>query len=74
MIKDVKITIFGASGAIGKLFVKKALEDGYVVKAYVRNPSKLDFNHQNLEVIKGELHDYENIKKTISGVEQSSVL
>ena len=49
MIKDVKITIFGASGAIGKLFVKKALEDGYVVKAYVRNPSKLDFNHQNLE-------------------------
>ena len=36
---------------------------------YVRNPSKLDFNHQNLEVIKGELHDYENIKKTISGID-----
>jgi putative NADH-flavin reductase len=63
------ITVFGASGAIGKLLVKKALEDGYVVKAYVRNPSKLDFNHQNLEVIKGELQDYENIKKTISGVD-----
>jgi uncharacterized protein YbjT (DUF2867 family) len=39
------ITVFGASGAIVKLLVRKALEDGYFVKAYVRNPSKLNFSH-----------------------------
>ncbi len=49
-----------------ELPVKKALEDGYVVKAYVRNPSKSDLNHQNSEVIKGELHDYENSRNCIS--------
>jgi Putative NADH-flavin reductase len=65
----MKITVFGASGAIGKLLVKRALEDGYVVKAYVRNPAKFDIEHPNLELIKGELYDYENVKNAILSVD-----
>lgn len=59
------IAVFGASGAIGKLLVKKALNDGYKIKAYVRNPKKIDFSHPNLTVVKGELNEYERIKNFI---------
>lgn len=59
------LAVFGASGAIGKLLVKKALNDGYKIKAYVRNPKKIDFSHPNLTVVKGELNEYEKIKNFI---------
>ncbi len=60
------IAVFGASGAIGKLLVKKALNDGYKVKAYVRNPKKIDFSHPNLMVVKGELNEYEKMENFTS--------
>jgi putative NADH-flavin reductase len=61
------LVIFGASGAIGKLLIKQALDKGFDVSAYMRNPSKFDMKHQKLKVIQGELHDYNKIKETISG-------
>lgn len=60
------ITVFGANGAIGKLLISKALENGYNVKASVRNPQKINITNANLEVIKGELSDFDLIKKVIS--------
>ena len=65
----MEITIFGASGGIGRLLVEQALDAGYMVKAYVRNPSKFELTHQNLEIIKGELSDFENIRTAIAGVD-----
>ncbi len=65
----MEIIIFGASGGIGRLLVEQALDAGYMVKAYVRNPSKLELTHQNLEIIKGELSDFENIRTAIAGVD-----
>jgi putative NADH-flavin reductase len=65
----MKIAVFGASGAIGKLFIRQALDKGYKVKAYVRNLSKLDMEHPDLVTIQGELHDFGNIKLAISGAD-----
>jgi putative NADH-flavin reductase len=65
----MKMTIFGASGSIGKLLVRIALAEGYSVKAYVRNPSKLDLKHPNLITVQGKLQEYEKIKQAISGVD-----
>ena len=65
----MEIIIFGASGGIGRLLVGQALNAGYMVKAYVRHPSKLELTHQNLEIIKGELSDFENIRTAIAGVD-----
>jgi uncharacterized protein YbjT (DUF2867 family) len=53
MIKDVRIIIFGANGGIGRLLVKQALDNGYNVRAYVRNLSKLDLKHPNLVTMQG---------------------
>lgn len=40
----MNITIFGASGAIGQLLTRLALDHGDFVTAYVRNPTKLASN------------------------------
>lgn len=63
------ITVFGASGAIGKLFIKKALDKGFKVRAYVRNLSKFNLKNQNLTTIQGELHDFDKVKQAISDVD-----
>jgi putative NADH-flavin reductase len=63
------IAVFGASGAIGKLLIRQALDNGYNVRAYVRNPSKLALEHPNLETIQGELNDFSKIKLAISGAD-----
>ena len=57
----MKIIIFGASGGIGKFAVQHALEKGYEVKAFLRNPSKLTIKHDNLTIIQGEINNYNNI-------------
>jgi putative NADH-flavin reductase len=50
----MKITIFGASSATGRLLVKKALEKGYKVIAFVRDEQKLGITNPNLKLICGD--------------------
>ena len=63
------ITIFGAGGAIGKLLVTKALNEGHFVTAYARNALKFDIKHENLAFVQGEMYDYEKIHRAISGAD-----
>lgn len=63
----MKVIIFGASGGIGKFAVKHALEKGYEVKAFLRNPSKFEIKHEKLITVQGEINDYNNIKNAIMG-------
>jgi nucleoside-diphosphate-sugar epimerase len=39
------LTVFGASGQIGGLLVQQALDQGHTVRAYVRDPAKLNLTH-----------------------------
>ncbi|OCT12750.1 oxidoreductase [Paenibacillus pectinilyticus] len=66
------ITIFGASGAIGKIVLEHALRNkGNVVTAFVRRPDSLKVTSPNLNLIVGELTDQNLIKKAI---EQADVV
>ena len=47
------ITVFGASGKIGRHVVDQLLADGKHVTAYVRNPAKLTLTHPNLHRHRG---------------------
>jgi putative NADH-flavin reductase len=63
----LRITVFGASGGVGKHAVEQALGRGDEVVAYVRSLTKLDLAHERLEVVAGELTDRETITEAISG-------
>lgn len=63
------ITLFGASGRTGKLFTELALKNGYEVKALVRDPSKLDLRHSNLQVIHGDIADTIKVEETVNKTE-----
>lgn len=68
----MKIVIFGASGKTGKQSVEKALEQGYKVTAFVRNPDKLQMEHKNLTIVQGDVLDDGSVKSAIAG--QDAVL
>ena len=62
----MKITIFGATGQIGKLLVKQALDEGYDVVAYVRNAAKLEsFKNSRLTIVEGPLNNTKRIEEAI---------
>jgi putative NADH-flavin reductase len=53
----MNVTVFGATGKIGRLVVAALLEAGHHVVAYVRNPGKLGISDANLIVAQGTLAD-----------------
>lgn len=65
----MKIVIFGATGGIGKHALTHCLDAGYDVVAYVRDAKKIDVVSDKLEVVSGQLFDYEKIKSTIIGAD-----
>jgi len=66
-MQNNKITIFGASGAAGKLGVDYALSQGYLVTAFVRNKSKLNRQHPNLKIIEAPLCDVGAVEDAVDG-------
>ena len=65
----MKLTVFGATGGVGREVVSQALDAGHDVRAYVRNPAKLDLTHPNLTVDAGELTDREAVQRAVHGAD-----
>lgn len=53
----MKLTIFGASGSVGRHLVTQALQAGHQVKAFARAPQKLEITHPNLTLVAGDVMD-----------------
>jgi nucleoside-diphosphate-sugar epimerase len=63
----MQITVFGATGGIGRHVVDQALADGHDVVAYVRTPDKVDRHSPRLRVVVGELSDPAAIQQAVQG-------
>jgi hypothetical protein len=62
------ITIFGATGMVGKNLVNQALHKGYTVKAFGRNVYTTGFQeHENLQLIQGALFDEAQVLDAVKG-------
>jgi len=68
----MKLIIFGATGGTGRELVSQALEQGHSVTAFARKPEKLSRQHENLQVIKGDILDLPALEHAIQG--QDAVL
>ncbi|MEO7767495.1 MAG: SDR family oxidoreductase [Ferruginibacter sp.] len=51
----MKVLVFGATGATGRLVVQQALSKGHKVTAFVRNAGKIDFKNSNLKLAQGNV-------------------
>ena len=67
--QTLRITVFGATGNIGRLVIDQLLADGHTVTAYVRNPAKLTVSHPNLTVVQGQLDDTAAIARAVAGAD-----
>lgn len=63
----MKLIIFGSTGGTGRKLVEQALERGYEVTAFVRNPKKLSQKHGRLTIVQGDVLDPESVEKAIKG-------
>ena len=55
------LTIFGATGLLGKHLLKQALYKEYTIKAFGRNVFTDFDEHKNLQLIPGALFDKEQV-------------
>ena len=65
----MKITIFGATGATGKKVVEQALELGHEVKAFVRNPEKMDISNKKLTLVKGDVTNQKEVEQAVESTD-----
>jgi putative NADH-flavin reductase len=68
----LRVLVIGATGGTGRQLVQQALEQGHQVTAFVRNPARLQMEHENLQIVKGDVLDYASVESAMRG--QSAVL
>lgn len=65
----MKIAVLGASGRLGRRLVKKALDAGHRVVAFVKFPIFLRFSHAALTIIRGDAKDEAALERALGDVE-----
>lgn len=63
----MNIIIFGAAGGIGRQIVEQALAAGHTVTGVARHPEKINLRHDHLQIIRGDVLDYDSISQPITG-------
>lgn len=63
----MRLTLFGASGRTGRHVVEQALAAGHDVIAFVRNPAKLNIQHERLSTVQGDITDSAAVERAIAG-------
>jgi len=64
----MKIAIFGASGATGRLLTGRCLVAGYMVAALVRRPAEFVYTGR-VQVVEGSAFDAEAVRRTVEGAD-----
>src|SRR6476659_3013001 len=68
----MKLLIVGGTGGTGKELIEQALQQGHRLTALVRNPDRVSTSHPNLQVVKGDILDFNIVQDVVQG--QDAVL
>ncbi|NYD38755.1 NAD(P)-dependent oxidoreductase [Actinomycetospora corticicola] len=65
----MKVTVFGATGGVGRFVVHHLLADGHEVTAFVRSPGKMGDQQYAVEVVEAELSDTDAVARAVDGAD-----
>ncbi|MEK4459457.1 NAD(P)-dependent oxidoreductase [Paenibacillus sp. FSL R10-2748] len=65
----MNITLFGGSGAIGKILTEVAIQNGDNVTLYARNAGKIGQKHEKLNVVEGQLSNQDLVEQALSNAD-----
>jgi uncharacterized protein YbjT (DUF2867 family) len=65
----MNITIFGATGTIGRLVVEQALAAGHDVTAFTRDAARVTTTHDHLQVVEGDVTDPDACLPAVKGAD-----
>lgn len=62
----MQVTVFGASGKVGRLVVQRLLNDGHQVVLFVHQTASFEATDQ-VKIIKGDIHNAALVASTVTG-------
>jgi putative NADH-flavin reductase len=65
----MKIVIFGANGATGRLLTGQALAADHQVAAVTRRPAEFPLTHERLNVVEADVHDAQAAGRAVEGAD-----
>lgn len=65
----MRITVFGASGSVGRHVVEQALRNGHDVTAFTRDRARITASDPRLEIVEGDATDPEALLPAVKGVD-----
>jgi len=65
----MKILLLGSTGRVGSHILKLLLNESYEVKVLVRDEQKIQFNHPNLSIIKGNSLNKLDLEKALTDID-----
>lgn len=65
----MKLAIFGATGGTGQQVAKQALAAGHEVTVLVRDPARLQVQHEKLYIVIGNVLDEKKVEEAVAGSE-----
>ena len=63
----MRIAVFGANGATGRILVQEALARGHTVSAVTRHPGDFPLTHERLLVVRADVTDGTSLIRAIGG-------
>jgi nucleoside-diphosphate-sugar epimerase len=67
----MKVLVTGATGFTGSVLARKLFKAGHEVKVFVRDKSKMNFEHASeMEIVEGDITNKEKITEAVAGVER----
>ncbi len=68
-----RILVTGATGNVGKFLIHYLLQSGHTVRAFCRNPEKVDFP-KNVEIFSGDITKKEDVSKALENIDKAFLL
>lgn len=65
----MRIVVFGANGATGRLLTEQALSAGHHVAAITRRPAEFPITHDRLTVVAADVHDAQAVERAVQGAD-----